>query len=80
MQFDCKIHVLTIVSVFNRVNETVYIAYFASTMHNNFTMFDLDDIDLRLLDLLQGDAGLTNQDLAAAAHVSPATACAACGG
>jgi Lrp/AsnC family transcriptional regulator, leucine-responsive regulatory protein len=37
-------------------------------------MIDLDDIDLRLLELLQDDAGLTNQDLAAAAHVSPATA------
>ena len=37
-------------------------------------MFDLDDIDLRLLDLLQDNAGLSNQDLAAAAHVSPATA------
>ena len=37
-------------------------------------MLDLDDIDLRLLDLLQDNAGLSNQDLAAAAHVSPATA------
>ncbi len=37
-------------------------------------MLDLDDIDLRLLDLLQDDASRTNQDLAAAAHVSPATA------
>ena len=37
-------------------------------------MIELDDIDLRLLDLLQSDAGLSNQDLAAAAHVSPATA------
>jgi len=37
-------------------------------------MIDLDDIDLRLLDLLQDDAGLSNQDLAAAASVSPATA------
>jgi len=37
-------------------------------------MFAFDDTDLRLLDLLQGDAGLSNQDLAAAAHVSPATA------
>ena len=37
-------------------------------------MIELDDIDLRLLELLQGDAGLSNQDLAAAAHVSPATA------
>ena len=37
-------------------------------------MIDLDGIDLRLLDLLQDNAGLSNQDLAAAAHVSPATA------
>jgi len=47
---------------------------FISFAHDNFTMIDLDDIDLRLLDLLQDDAGLSNQDLAAAAHVSPATA------
>ena len=37
-------------------------------------MISLDDTDLRLLDLLQDNAGLSNQDLAAAAHVSPATA------
>lgn len=37
-------------------------------------MITLDDTDLRLLDLLQDDAGLSNQDLAMAAHVSPATA------
>ena len=37
-------------------------------------MFALDAIDLRLLDLLQDDASRSNQDLAAAAHVSPATA------
>ncbi|MES2960020.1 MAG: Lrp/AsnC family transcriptional regulator [Pseudomonadota bacterium] len=37
-------------------------------------MIDIDDTDLRLLDLLQDDAGLSNQDLAAAAQVSPATA------
>jgi DNA-binding Lrp family transcriptional regulator len=43
-------------------------------MHDNFYMIDIDDIDLNLLDLLQDDAGLSNQDLAAAAHVSPATA------
>lgn len=30
-------------------------------------------VDLRLLDLLQQDASLSNQDLAAKAHVSPAT-------
>ncbi len=34
----------------------------------------LDPTDLRLLDLLQTDASLSNQDLAAAAHTSPATA------
>jgi DNA-binding Lrp family transcriptional regulator len=37
-------------------------------------MIDLDTTDLRLLDLLQTDASRSNQDLAAAAHVSPATA------
>jgi Lrp/AsnC family transcriptional regulator, leucine-responsive regulatory protein len=35
---------------------------------------ELDDVDLRLLDLLQADAARSNQDLAAAAAVSPATA------
>jgi DNA-binding Lrp family transcriptional regulator len=35
---------------------------------------DLDPLDLRLLDLLQADAARSNQDLAEAAHVSPATA------
>ena len=35
--------------------------------------FKPDAIDLRLLDLLQQDAGLSNQALAARAHVSPAT-------
>jgi DNA-binding Lrp family transcriptional regulator len=34
----------------------------------------LDATDLRLLDLLQTDASLSNQDLAARAHTSPATA------
>lgn len=37
-------------------------------------MFELDPIDLRALELLQADASRTNQDLAAALHVSPATA------
>jgi DNA-binding Lrp family transcriptional regulator len=37
-------------------------------------MIDIDEIDIHLLDLLQADAGRANQDLAAAAHVSPATA------
>jgi len=35
---------------------------------------DLDATDLRLLDLLQNDASLSNQELAARAHTSPATA------
>jgi DNA-binding Lrp family transcriptional regulator len=36
-------------------------------------MDGLDDLDLRLLDLLQTDASRSNQELAAAAGVSPAT-------
>jgi DNA-binding Lrp family transcriptional regulator len=35
---------------------------------------DLDATDIRLLDLLQTDASLSNQDLAERAHTSPATA------
>jgi DNA-binding Lrp family transcriptional regulator len=35
---------------------------------------ELDATDRRLLDLLQSDAALSNQELAAAAHTSPATA------
>jgi DNA-binding Lrp family transcriptional regulator len=34
---------------------------------------NLDPTDLRVLELLQNDASLSNQDLAAAAHTSPAT-------
>jgi Lrp/AsnC family leucine-responsive transcriptional regulator len=34
----------------------------------------LDPTDIRLLDLLQDDASLSNQELAARAHTSPATA------
>ncbi len=37
-------------------------------------MIELDALDLRALDLLQADASRTNQDLAQALHVSPATA------
>lgn len=37
-------------------------------------MLDLDPTDHRLLDLLQTDASLSNQELAARAHTSPATA------
>jgi len=35
---------------------------------------EFDATDLRLLDLLQSDASLSNQELAARAHTSPATA------
>jgi Lrp/AsnC family transcriptional regulator, leucine-responsive regulatory protein len=35
---------------------------------------DIDATDLRLLELLQGDASLSNLELAARAHTSPATA------
>ena len=34
---------------------------------------ELDDTDLRILEQLQRDASVTNQDLAAKVHVSPAT-------
>ena len=40
---------------------------------NHQPVSELDDTDLRLLRLLQDDASRSNQDLAAAAHVSPAT-------
>ncbi|MBX3599874.1 MAG: Lrp/AsnC family transcriptional regulator [Rubrivivax sp.] len=43
-------------------------------MHVSITTPDLDETDLRLLDLLQADASLTNQTLAERAHTSPATA------
>ena len=42
-------------------------------MAEYFTPIALDDTDLRVLELLQHDASLSNQDLAAAAHTSPAT-------
>jgi Lrp/AsnC family transcriptional regulator, leucine-responsive regulatory protein len=35
---------------------------------------DMDATDIRLLELLQADASLSNQDLAERAHTSPATA------
>ena len=41
---------------------------------NYYFSMDLDATDLRLLDLLQTDASLSNQDLAERAHTSPATA------
>ena len=37
-------------------------------------IIDLDETDIRLLDLLQADASLSNQALAERAHVSPPTA------
>ena len=37
-------------------------------------MIELDSTDARLLDLIQADASMSNQALADAAHVSPATA------
>jgi Lrp/AsnC family transcriptional regulator, leucine-responsive regulatory protein len=40
----------------------------------SITAMQLDPTDIRLLNLLQADASLSNQDLAAAAHTSPATA------
>lgn len=42
-------------------------------MNDSVTPVALDATDLRLLDLLQQDASLSNQDLAQRAHVSPAT-------
>ena len=44
------------------------------TIRLNLVSGELDDIDRRLLDLLQADATRTNQALAEAAGVSPATA------
>ena len=42
-------------------------------MNDSIHNIDLDATDLRVLDLLQQDASLSNQALAARAHVSPAT-------
>ena len=42
-------------------------------MNQNSQPLTLDATDLRLLDELQRDAARSNQDLAAAVHVSPAT-------
>jgi len=42
-------------------------------MEDSFTHGDLDATDWRILDQLQADASLSNQDLAARVHVSPAT-------
>jgi Lrp/AsnC family leucine-responsive transcriptional regulator len=46
---------------------------FTAMSQSESTQLSLDDTDLRLLGLLQRDASLSNQDLAAAAHTSPAT-------
>jgi len=56
-----------------RCIELTKIEYFKVNPSENFSA-TLDAIDWRLLDLLQADASLTNQALAEAAHVSPATA------
>ncbi len=42
-------------------------------MDDSTATLSLDASDLRILDLLQQDAALSNQDLAGLAHVSPAT-------
>ncbi len=42
-------------------------------MESYFTRPSLDSIDLRILESLQTDASVSNQELAAAVHVSPAT-------
>lgn len=42
-------------------------------MSGDFTNTPLDPTDLRILEQLQRDASLSNQDLAARVHVSPAT-------
>ena len=46
----------------------------ARCLCNNISSMDLDPTDIRLLDLLQTDAALSNQELAERAHTSPATA------
>ena len=46
----------------------------ALIQRNTFIMMDLDATDRRLLGLLQSDASLSNQELAARAATSPATA------
>ena len=42
-------------------------------MESSFTPVTVDATDLRLLDILQQDASMSNQALAEAAHTSPAT-------
>jgi DNA-binding Lrp family transcriptional regulator len=41
--------------------------------HPTVNSITLDAVDLRLLEILQADAALSNQELAVRAHVSPAT-------
>ena len=43
-------------------------------MKESVENFPIDEIDARILNVLQADASISNQDLAAAVHVSPATA------
>lgn len=43
-------------------------------MQDSGTTLAIDEIDARILNRLQADASISNQDLAAAVHVSPATA------
>ena len=43
-------------------------------MKESLESVPLDEIDARILNTLQADASISNQDLAAAVHVSPATA------
>jgi DNA-binding Lrp family transcriptional regulator len=45
----------------------------SSISEESFQKFSVDSIDLKILDVLQADASLTNHDLAAQVHVSPAT-------
>ena len=45
----------------------------ASGSEESFSVASLDNIDLRILEVLQTDASLTNHDLAGWVHVSPAT-------
>ncbi|NYT62915.1 Lrp/AsnC family transcriptional regulator [Alcaligenaceae bacterium] len=42
-------------------------------MINTKTLIPLDDLDLRILDHIQGDSSLTNQDLAIRVHASAPT-------
>jgi len=48
-------------------------AYYSDMEHFSEANFSTDDTDLALLDLLQQDAGISNQDLAAKVHISPPT-------